>query len=227
MASLLSKKNKKNFKPRQPPHRAAHLLNRIAKMNFFKKTYSTEADLIEGCLKQKQSAQNELYRRYSGVMLAVCIRYMGNKYDAEDMMVNGFIKVFEKVGQFGGNGSFEGWMKRIMANECLNYLRREKNVRKESDLQEYDFFDEQEDALDGISAQEVLEQIAALPDGYRTIFNLYALEGYSHKEIGEMLGIAEGTSKSQLNKARNILKNKIMALNHLSGETKGHERESI
>ena len=142
-------------------------------------------------------------------MLATCIRYVGNQFEAEDVLVVGFMKVFDKIDTFSGEGSFEGWIRRIMVNESLMYIRKQKNTKYHEDLEtaERESASELSDAH--LEAEDLLNMIKELPDGYRVVFNLYAIEGFSHKEIAQKLGVTEGTSKSQLSKARGMLKRMI------------------
>lgn len=176
----------------------------------FRKTFTTEEDIIKGCLKNERKAQELLYKSYSKKFLAICIRYVKDKELAEDVMIEGFMKVFEKLGQFEGKGSFEGWMKRIIVTQALLTLRKQKSLNMEvlqveSHLEPINTTYQ----LDHLETDDLMALIKELPVGYRTVFNLYAIEGYSHAEIGDLLGITESTSKSQLNRARNVLKQKI------------------
>lgn len=139
-------------------------------------------------------------------MLGLCARYVRDQFEAEDIMIKGFVKAFQKMDQYTGEGSFEGWLRRIMVNESLSFLRSYKNllmaVQIETAEREMDY-----QALEShLEAEDLMTMINSLPDGYRTVFNLYAIEGYSHKEIAESLGITEGASKSQLSRARAHLK---------------------
>lgn len=174
-----------------------------------KNRFTEENDLIKACLKGERLAHRELYELYSGKFLAICLRYIKDRDLAQDVLVEGFMKIFDKLSQYKSEGSFEGWMKRIMVTQALLTLRKNKKLRMEVDL------DGQNEAIDfntelfNSGAEELLHMIAALPLGYRTVFNLYAIEGYSHREISEMLGIAENTSKSQLSRARTILQQKL------------------
>ena len=169
-----------------------------------------ETDLIKACQRQNAKAQRTLYDRYSPVMLGLCRRYVRGELEAEDVMIKGFMKVFSKIDLFEGKGSFEGWMKRIMINESLTYIRQNKAMYLETDIE----VAEREPDFDKISteleAKDLLKMVNELPSGYRTIFNLYAIEGYSHKEISELLGINENTSKSQLSRARAQLQKKLL-----------------
>jgi RNA polymerase sigma-70 factor (ECF subfamily) len=141
--------------------------------------------------------------------LAICLRYTKDRDLAEDVMIEGFMKIFDKLPQFESKGSFEGWMKRIMVTQSLLTLRDNKNLSMEVNMESHLEFPDQPYEINHLEANELMELVQGLPTGYRTVFNLYAIEGYSHAEIGELLGITESTSKSQLNRARNILKQKI------------------
>lgn len=163
-----------------------------------------EEDLIAGCRKGKPQAQRMLYERYASKMLGVCKRYVRDGSEAEQVMIGGFVKIFQKIDQFKGEGCFEGWVRRIMVNESLIYLRKNKYMYLETDItevQEPDY-DDMETYLE---AEDLLAMVQQLPVGYRMVFNLYAIEGYSHKEIADQLGINVNTSKSQLSRARKQL----------------------
>lgn len=166
--------------------------------------------MINGCLRGDRKAQRLLYDQYAGKFLAVCIRYVKDRDTAEDVLVEGFMIIFEKLSQFEGKGSFEGWMKRIMVNQSLLTLRKNKNLAMEIDLDQHEDLKATGHEFNQLETEELLQMVATLPVGYRTIFNLYAIEGYSHKEIQELLGISESTSKSQFSRARNLLKNKLL-----------------
>ena len=171
---------------------------------------TTETDLISACRKQHARAQRALYERYAPAMLGLCSRYIKGELEAEDVMINGFMKVFSKIGSFEGKGSFEGWMKRIMINEALSFLRKNKSMYLETDIEAADSQPDFDKLTTTLETKDLLKMIEELPSGYRTIFNLYAIEGYSHKEIGELLGINENTSKSQLSRARMHLQRKLL-----------------
>lgn len=163
----------------------------------------TENDIIEGCLKGDAVSQRELYERFSPVMFGVCCRYMKDRAAAEDILHDGFITVFTKIKEYRGEGSFEGWCRRIFVNTALGYLRKKNPLSESDDVTEVRWLESgQSDAIEKMSGEELMDIIGGLPDGYRTILNLYAVEGYSHKEIGEMLGISENTSRSQYSRAR-------------------------
>lgn len=170
--------------------------------------FSNEYDLAKAVQKQDPKAQTRLYEKFSSKMLAVCTRYVGDKMEAEDVMIDGFMRVFDKINQFTFQGSFEGWIRKIMVNEALMYVRSKKMIIV--DL-EYAIEEPNESLFStDLEAADLMKIIEELPIGYRTVFNLYAIEGYNHQEIGEMLGISEGTSKSQLSRARVMLQAKIM-----------------
>ncbi len=167
--------------------------------------FSHESQLIKALLESDPKAQRHLYEKYAGRMMGVCMRYVGEQMAAEDVLVEGFMRVFEKIPQFRQEGSFEGWIRRIIVNEALGYLRRRKRLMENVNLElaetlpDYAYADQQ------LEASELLEMMERLPVGYRTVLNLYAIEGYAHHEIAQMLGITEGTSKSQLHRARSCL----------------------
>jgi len=170
-------------------------------------------DIILGCKAQDEKSQDLLYSRYSSLFFAICLRYLKDRDDAQDVLHDSFIKIFDKIGSFGGEGSFEGWMKRLLVNNCLNYLKDKKKVLKIEnelwvELQDPVFEVAVSDDMD-IDPAVLLEMIQKLPIGYRTVFNLFVLDGFDHKTISEKLNISEGTSRSQLLKARRYLKDKL------------------
>ncbi|MBC6989867.1 MULTISPECIES: RNA polymerase sigma factor [Hymenobacter] len=171
----------------------------------------TDADLIAACRQGSSRAQKLLYERFAGMMLGVCIRYLRHREDAEEVMLMGFVKVFRALDQYRHEGSFEGWIRRIMVNEALGQLRRKEPLHLAIDDYSADVAVTAADAESQLNEADLLGLLAELPAGYRTVFNLYALEGYSHPEIGELLGISEGTSKSQLSKARAMLQRRLAA----------------
>ena len=170
-----------------------------------------ETDLIIACKKQNAKAQRMLYDKYVTLMLGLCRRYIKGEMEAEDVMINGFMKVFTKINLFEGKGSFEGWMKRIMINEALGYIRKNKAMYLEIEIEAADKEPDFNKLFTELETNDLLKMVNELPSGYRTIFNLYAIEGYSHKEISELLGINENTSKSQLSRARMNLRKKLLA----------------
>ena len=170
----------------------------------------TEEDLIEQCIKGHARAQKEIYDRYSSKMLGVCLRYMKDVQIAEDVLITGFMKVFNKIHQFKFEGSFEGWIRRIMVNESLSYIRQKKQMYIESDIEKADTVPDFTTLDTHLEQEDLMRMISLLPEGYRTIFNLYAIEGFSHREIADQLGINESTSKSQLSRARAILRKQLV-----------------
>ncbi len=163
--------------------------------------------LIKDCKRQDLKAQEQLYRLYGSKLFSICLKYSNNYSSAEDTLQDAFITIFSKIDQYKGEGSFEGWIKRITINTALQKFRKQKvfEIIGEEQLEEIEIeIDE-----DTVSLEYLLEIIQQLPDRYRLVFNLYVLDGYSHKEIAEMLTISAGTSKSNLARARNILKQKI------------------
>jgi len=166
----------------------------------------TEQAIITGCLHNDASAQRELYNRYSPKMLSVCYRFAQSREDAEDMLQEGFIKVFTQIHTFQNKGAFEGWIRRIIVHTCINFLKKYKKFNENVDLSYANYLQVREETIPSImQAKQIIECIRLLPIGYRTVLNLYALEGYSHKEIGEMLDIEESTSRSQYTRSKAML----------------------
>lgn len=165
--------------------------------------------IVRACQEKKPGAQRELYDMFKSRMLGICLRYSGNYDDAEDILQEGFLKVFEKIHQFAFKGAFEGWIRKIMVNTALEkYRLHYRQVSFNESMTEIE--DEQENEIAGdIDIHELVKIIQELSPRYRIVFNLYVLEGYSHKEISEMLQISEGTSKSNLSRARTILQEKV------------------
>ena len=165
--------------------------------------------IIYGCQEGDPGAQKELYELFKTKMFGICLRYANDYDDAQDILQDGFLKVYEKVGQFKFKGSFEGWVRKIMVNTALERFRNKyQMVDLNDNIKEVDRKASNEILAD-ISAKELMRFVQELSPRYRMVFNLYAIEGYSHKEISNMLGISEGTSKSNLSRARVILKEKI------------------
>jgi RNA polymerase sigma-70 factor (ECF subfamily) len=179
----------------------------------------SEEELIQQCLDGQADAQRQLYERYAPKLWPVCLRYAKNRMSAEDIMQEGFIRIYKYLGYYKGEGSFEGWLRRTMVNTAINYYK--KNL-KQADDRNIDFvFGLKNDSVDAISemtAEEIVSVIQTLPDGYRTIFNMFVIEGYPHKEIAKILGISENTSKSQLSRARVILQEKLRKIYKLDDE---------
>lgn len=164
--------------------------------------FQTEEQLIRACQKADPKAQRRVYEKYAPKMLGVCRRYLPDEFEAEEAMVEGFIKVFANVGRFEGKGSFEGWIRRIVVNEALMALRAKKQFGWQTSYDEVLYEPNPQPFESSLETEELLKLVNDLPAGYRTVFNLYAVEGYSHEEIATTLGISEGTSKSQLSRAR-------------------------
>jgi len=170
----------------------------------------SEEELIKGCLASIPAFQQMLYKRYAAKMLTVCMRYADSQEEAEDVLQEGFIIVFEKMHQFRMQGSFEGWVRRIMVNKSLEHLRKSSKIFPVMNINNVkDKFISTEDVLSQLASKELLKMIQELPPMYKMVFNLYVFEGMSHKEIAAKVGIAEGTSKSNLSDARSLLKRKI------------------
>ncbi|MGB5497976.1 MAG: RNA polymerase sigma factor [Maribacter sp.] len=164
-------------------------------------------ELIDKCKKGDRKAQEQLYRQYSNILFGICLKYSRNKSEAEDSLHDSFMTIFEKIGQYKSKGSFEGWIKRITINTVLQKYRKEEYLKVVSDNVKEEVQVETEYA--DIGLQTLLKYIQELPNKYRMTFNLYVLDGYTHKEISSMLGTSPGTSKSNLARARMILKEKI------------------
>ena len=178
-------------------------------------SYRNEKQLIAKAKKQKREAQHILFELHSPKMLSVCRYYVKDVHNAEEVMLNGFFKVFKHISSFKNQGSFEGWIRRIMVREAISYLRTKKNIEFAVEA-----IDPRHNLTDEINSKievaEIQQLIDALPEGYRMVFIMYAIEGYRHHEIADLLSISEGTSKSQLFKARQILQQKIKKLNRTS-----------
>lgn len=174
--------------------------------------FTTETQLIAALKRGEGRAHKVIYERFAGKMLAVCTRYCANRDDAEEVMLDGFMRVFEKIEQFREEGSLEGWIRRIMVTESLMFLRKNKQWRQEVNIDDILLEPDYAWADTALNESDLLRVVNQLPDGYRTIFNLYAIEGYNHAEISEMLGISEGTSKSQLSRARALLQASLRKL---------------
>lgn len=178
--------------------------------------HQQEKDMIQLATENNRQAQHKIYTVYASKMLGVCRQYIKDLHQAEDVMITAFMKVFTNLKNFEHKGSFEGWIRRIMVNECISFIRANKKVS----FLEDEYY--QEESFNSIDSQFTVEEIQflidALPDGYKMVFNLYAIEGYKHQEIAAMLNINEGTSKSQLSHARRILQTEITKLkDHRNG----------
>ncbi len=169
----------------------------------------TEAEIIQGCMKGDRKFQQVLYNQFAGKMFSVCLRYANEYNSAQDLLQEGFVKVFKNIDKFRSEGAFEGWVRRIFVNTAIEHYRKQVNLYAlhDSEVNYYEYYGES--ALETLKHEDILKMIQTLSDGYRTVFNLYVIEGYSHKEIGDMMGISEGTSKSQLARARYLLQKMI------------------
>ncbi|MFC2151853.1 RNA polymerase sigma factor [Bacteroidota bacterium] len=166
----------------------------------------SEEEILKGCKKNKRPYQEILYRKYAKKMYGICLSYTGDRELAQDILQESFIKVLNKIKEFKEEGSLEGWIRRIVANTAIDHLR--KMQRTQYYIIEKDELKEdvkEAEGLENLQTQDILEQVSRLPDGARLVFNLYALEGFTHKEIAQKLNISEGTSKSQFNRARKLL----------------------
>ena len=182
------------------------------------KRITDEQELIAGCIEGKSWAQRAIYDRFAPAMMSVCVRYVADRETARDLLQEGFIKLFTKIESYSGTGAFGGWVRRIFVTTALEYLRQNDALKQSTDIDEVGYHIENDEisVLEKISADDLLACVAQLSDGYRTVFNLYAIEGYSHAEIADMLCISEGTSRSQFMRARKILQKSVLSLH-------GHE----
>ena len=170
----------------------------------------TDEQIVNGCVNKDPKAQKCLYDKFSGKMMGVCLRYCESEQEAEDVLQNGFIAVFMNIASFNNTGSFEGWIRKIIVNTALTNIRKNKKFKQNISLDNVEYMLSTPSQIgDSFSANDLLKVIQQLPQGSRTIFNLYAIEGYTHHEIAEMLNISEGTSKSQYSRARAYLQKVI------------------
>ncbi len=172
----------------------------------------TEKEILKACLKGDRLAHKDLFNMYAGKMMTVCLRYAKNHQEAEDILQDGFIKVFTYLHEFENNGSFEGWVRRIVVNTAIKHTKKKSFSHEDTGLEHVREDVVNPDALAALSEAELLKLISELPDRYKIIFNLYAIEGYTHREISELLHIEETTSRSQLLKARRLLQSKVQEL---------------
>ena len=168
-----------------------------------------ESDLISGCISGDRKMQRELYERYSAKMFGVCLRYAGSTEEAEDILQEGFIKVFRKIGSYRGEGSFEGWIRRIFVNTAIEQFRRKTYMQPITEREENSVEATYVSVLDNLAEKDIVKLVQQLSPGYRTVFNMYVVEGYTHRQIADALGISEGTSKSQLSRAKIILQDLV------------------
>lgn len=176
------------------------------------KRSKSEEGLIAACRKGDSKAQRDIYEKYSPTMFAVCRSYVIELQEAEDILICGFTKAFQKIDQFKGEGSFEGWLRRIIVNEALSYIRRNKSMYLEVEIEKAGREPDYQQLNNHLEVEDLHKMIDQLPTGYKTVFNLYAIEGFSHKEIAGKLGISENTSKSQLSRARVYLQKLLLEL---------------
>ncbi|MCD4664913.1 MAG: RNA polymerase sigma factor [Bacteroidales bacterium] len=174
----------------------------------------TEEEIIEGCIKKKRKIQKALYQKYYKRMLGICLRYCTTKTEAEDIMLDGFMNIYSKIKLYNKKGSFEGWMKRVMINTAIDNFRKNKKHNYHSNIENF----EEELVVNAnlpekLTEKEILKTIQLLPQGYKIVFNLFAIEGYSHQEIATMLGVTVNTSKTQLFKARKQLQKILIKIN--------------
>lgn len=174
-----------------------------------------EEELIKCCLKENIACQKALYDKYSGKMFAVCLRYTSSREDAEDALQESFVRIFDNLPRFRFEGSFEGWMRRITVHTVLRYIQKKTPLQFAEDTSQIKVADEQVNVLGQLNEKDLLKLIASLPHGYRVVFNMYAIEGYSHAEIGAALGVSEVTSRSQFLRARKHLQHLIEQLYHI------------
>lgn len=172
--------------------------------------------LVNKCKAGERKAQEMLYKQFAAKMLGVCMRYATDRMEAEDMLQNGFIRVFQKMNDYRGEGSFEGWVRRIMVHSSIEYYRKHHKMMQAVDMDAADEPSVNPMAMANLDAKDLIALIQQLAPGYRMVFNLYAIEGYSHKEIGEIMNITEGASKSQLSRARTILKEQVLKTSNKS-----------
>ena len=173
----------------------------------------SEEDLINRCLRKEAKAQERFYKRFAPKMYGVCLRFAKNQMEADDILQEGFIKVFTNLKTYRGEGSLEGWIRRTIVNTAINLYKKNAKYTRDIEIEKAEVVqNNDEGALDKISVQELLMLIRDLPTGYRMVFNLNVIEGYTHKEISQLLDISENTSKSQLSRARQTLQKKVLEI---------------
>lgn len=175
--------------------------------------HKSQKSIIKKAIQKNREAQKQLFDEFAPKMLGVCRQYVRDNHHAEELMMSGFLKVFTHLHTFKDEGSFEGWIRRIMVNTCLSYLR--KKVPYKTTDEEYVYHDFATDSMENTAVEDIQKMIDTLPEGYKMVFNLYAIEGYKHSEIAQKLGISESTSKSQLFKARKWLQDQYTKMNQL------------
>ena len=175
-----------------------------------------ELILIKECVKANPKAQQKLFEKYAPKMMTVALRYVKNTQEAEDILQDGFVKIFSKIKDFQSEGSFEGWIRRIIVNCALDQLRKNKKFQQDVAVEDVDFRIRQDAFIEeGLMAEDLLKLIQEMPDGYKVVFNMFAIEGYSHKDIADTLGISENTSKSQYSRARQYMRNQLEKLENV------------
>lgn len=184
----------------------------------------SDSDLIEGCLRGDRKMQQELYERFAPKMYGVCLRYAGNTEEAEDILQEGFIKIFNKIGSYRGDGSFEGWIRRIFVNTAIEHFRKKSYLQPITEVEENTIEGKYLSVLDNLAEKDIIQLVQQLSPGYRTVFNMYVVEGYTHKQIAELLGISEGTSKSQLSRAKLILQDLVKTYIDKRNNYRNHEQ---
>lgn len=175
-------------------------------MTYLSNQIPSETDLIKGCINRDPEMQQLLYERFSAKMYGVCLRYIENPEDANDVMQEGFIKVYHNLNKFRGEGSFEGWIRRIFIHTSIEHYRKKVKLFNVTEVTENTIEDNNLNILDSLDVKDILNIVNELTPGYKAVFNMHVVEGYSHKEIAQILGITEGTSKSQLARAKGVLK---------------------
>jgi len=178
----------------------------------------SEEQIIKRCLKNDRQAQKAIYEKYSSVLMGICVRYLNNTFEAEEVLQDGFVKIFSRIKQFSGRGPFINWMKKIMINTAITHYYKNLKHQHHYDFEEINEMDIAGKTFDSsdFTREELLNVIKKLPDGYRIVFNLYAIEGYKHKDIAELLEIDINTSKSQYSRARKLVQKKLFKLNKIS-----------
>jgi RNA polymerase sigma-70 factor (ECF subfamily) len=167
----------------------------------------SDDELVEQCLEKDVKAQKLLFQRFAPKMMGVCLRYASSSIEAEDMLQEGLIKVYEKLKMYSGKGSLEGWIRRIVVNTALDIIRKNKKMKFNTSIDDVEYSLKKEQyIIENLTVNDLMKILQTIPVGYRTVFNMYAIEGFSHKEIAEELGISVSTSKSQLSRARTVLK---------------------
>ena len=182
------------------------------------KLHNQEKSLIKKAISNNREAQKQLFEQYSPKMLGVCRQYVKDLHHAEDLLLQGFLKVFTNLHKFKHEGSFEGWIRRIMVNTCISYLRKKNRIDLSNE--DYVFNDSATESLESTTVEDIQKLIDQLPEGYKMVFNLFAIEGYKHSEIAQQLNISESTSKSQLFKARKMLQENYIKMNKVVHEDK-------